>query len=726
MQRPSKSLSVSICSVILACAASAVLGDSAQPMELARSKARFLPYVNTVSVPGRAGGYIQRIGPQIGTIVVEAEDFDAMGSYPHLEWAASPVGYPPKYPNGDFVGDACGAVDLNCSGMWATVKAGPFTSEIHKDITVRLPGRYNLWVRYQAVQGRTQPFEVKVEHDFKATLNEQNRYEYHGRTLACRTFGTSEPFGSGLAAVVAWEHLQVDLPAGQVRISILKPADESPQAADRSIDLILLTMDLDYQPVGPIQLPDYQTVQRRIRQLSLPSDQRFALWTDSCWSNFSNKTWPRREQLGHQAAINMTQNEREQALFLITNLTNANLDIDIKGRLLNHEGGSVNADALRTYVVGFIRSKRYGWVPDPIFAAKSVHIAPYHTAGLWIQVDSRNLRPGSYTGQITLNHASGKPRRIRLDVTVLPVKLPEETPIYVQAWMRTIEGQSADPGNVRWLRDHGINVVGQSRKGPDKNLKQQGQLRLLLDGINPPYTAENVAKTVQKWKDRGLSYEDWAVYLGDEPDDAGWHWRVEKARAIRQCDPNIRFYANPGWQAHTSMVTLKGLAPYVDYWAPYVGHLRHADRLSFLKSTGKPVWFYKCDGFLSKNPAMCFNYFRKFGWVTFYYDIDGCGFWALSGGHGDPWNDLDAQGVDGDGADPVIAYPGRDGFVSTRNSEGFREGIEDYKYLTLLLKHGVPSATLRKLADQMLHSSTIDQVREIRRSLLAMLVEKAR
>ena len=88
--------------------------------------------------------------------------------------------------------------------------------------------------------------------------------------------------------------------------------------------------------------------------------------------------------------------------------------------------------------------------------------------------------------------------------------------------------------------------------------------------------------------------------------------------------------ANPTWNKFSSIITFQGLKDYVDVWIPYVTHLRYPEVLELLRSTNTIIGFYKCDGFLSKNPAMCYNYFRKFPWVTFYYGIDGCGFWSLS------------------------------------------------------------------------------------------------
>ena len=132
------------------------------------------------------------------------------------------------------------------------------------------------------------------------------------------------------------------------------------------------------------------------------------------------------------------------------------------------------------------------------------------------------------------------------------------------------------------------------------------------------------------------------------------------------------------------------------------------------------IGFYKCDGFLSKNPTMCYNYYRKFPWVTFYYQIDGCGFWSMSQTRGHPWYDLDHPRMDGSGTDPVTLYPDESGYYATRAMEGFREGTEDYKYL-MLLRDKVDREELNFIAKRMLRSVTVQDVAAVRDELLDLV-----
>ena len=83
---------------------------------------------------------------------------------------------------------------------------------------------------------------------------------------------------------------------------------------------------------------------------------------------------------------------------------------------------------------------------------------------------------------------------------------------------------------------------------------------------------------------------------------------------------------------------------------------------------------------------------------------------------------MDAPGVDGDGCDPTILYPGPPGkgFVTSRNAEGFREGMEDAKYL-VLLKEKLTADEFSSLVESMLRSQTPAQVDRVRGRMLRRL-----
>ena len=74
-------------------------------------------------------------------------------------------------------------------------------------------------------------------------------------------------------------------------------------------------------------------------------------------------------------------------------------------------------------------------------------------------------------------------------------------------------------------------------------------------------------------------------------------------------------------------------------------------------------------------------YRRNFGLALWKSGYDGTMNYAYQHNFGDFYDD-----TDGDFRDHVFAYPTVDGVIDTIQWEGFREGVDDVRYLTTLLK----------------------------------------
>jgi len=697
---------------------------AAEPIALTDSKCLFESAAANIVYPGTTPTeLVQKITPNTVAMVLEAEAFRAMGTYPQYEWVASPLAYPDKYPNDNLELDHGGGVNCNISDKWALVWPGGSGDAIYKYIRISRPGTYRLWLRYQEVPDLPAPFMLQVYR------HERIQASAEGTLLGEAELGTGKDAIRGLAANIIWRHLELELPEGLIRIVLRKLPDKELPAGMRAVDFVFLTNDLTYVPNSPVQLPSLETIQQRIAALDKTTES-LAIWSVDPWSNVTNKSWPQRDQLTDRIELDACINEREQALVGITDLTGEMRDWTLALEA-GGAAGRVIADKITLHRLSFTRARRFGWVPDALFeiADGSLPLAAYHTAWLWIEVDTRGFEAGDYSMRLTVADAGRQAAEIAVNVKVRPVVLPERWPIEAHTWIGGLP--TKDEANVRELAEHGITsltygvVDGHGEpQGMDRDMMRKYDIRHVLGFINPPYDDKaNIARVVDAFKAHGVDYSQWAVYLEDEPADGQVQSRVDKAIAIRKLDPKVRFWANPSWHKHATIYTCRQLAPHVDMWCPYIGNLDDPETLAFLKATGKPITFYKCDGFLTRNPAMCYNYFRKLPWVAFKYDIDGCGFWAATGARDDPWTDMDAPGADGDGCDPTILYPGPPGkgFVPSRNAEGFREGMEDAKYL-VLLKRRLSAIEFSGLIDEMLRSSSADQVTRLRQRMLQLLV----
>lgn len=151
------------------------------------------------------------------------------------------------------------------------------------------------------------------------------------------------------------------------------------------------------------------------------------------------------------------------------------------------------------------------------------------------------------------------------------------------------------------------------------------------------------------------------------------------ARAVKAYKPDSIIYANPYIK---NLELFQALDPYVDIWSPQESIYQSSEIVSFLKKTGKPLWFYNnLYGESSRDERGLLTWFRRGGWTALYYKLDGMGFWSTHFVYGDMWNDFDAVACRRSGrpcADAVLIYPTSSaGPIVTRGYEAWRESVED-------------------------------------------------
>jgi hypothetical protein len=151
---------------------------------------------------------------------------------------------------------------------------------------------------------------------------------------------------------------------------------------------------------------------------------------------------------------------------------------------------------------------------------------------------------------------------------------------------------------------------------------------------------------------------------------------VKLAQPIKEVDPHLQVYADPVGRA--SMDDLKKMAPYLDIWCPnrngYLLHEGH-DKLEYIKSTGKTVWTYECEGDAKHQSPL--GYYRGQSWLVWWRGLTGIGFWSYCTSRHDPWY------VPRGGQDYLLIYQG-DEVVTSKRWEAVRDGKEDYNMLVQL------------------------------------------
>ena len=357
-----------------------------------------------------------------------------------------------------------------------------------------------------------------------------------------------------------------------------------------------------------------------------------------------------------------------------------------------------------------------------------LHLAPGEPIMLWLTVKTHSLPPGLWKGSIAVTDGSGARPAMPIEVKVLPVKLPVDNPIIGYSYTSFRERRDL----AMMALDYGINGCGYydswdmcrelgfkfykfaipfvNNKGALMDTEDE---QVVKEGIEP------IKEIIARLK---LKPEEWGIEIFDEPFDKNAWAAVAWMVRLRMLWPEARFWTNIGYSGtHQNFATVRNtvdpMKPYVNFWCPYIKYLEpsSADVLKALKTTEQRMWYYSITYSHGRRP----DGGRWMPWLAWKYHLDGWAFYSLeSWGGANPWRDNVCARM----------YPGN---TPSLWLEGLRQGVQDYKRLSLLEQRGVPRKHLDGLADRVIHFSEHTSVRmkldacgPVRRELDRMLAEK--
>ncbi len=361
-------------------------------------------------------------------------------------------------------------------------------------------------------------------------------------------------------------------------------------------------------------------------------------------------------------------------------------------------------------------------------------VLPKSPIFLWITIDLRNVKSGSYHAKFTFRDGFGNRTEIPLNVSVLDAELPIDSPLYYIAWQWW--GKKMIPDFI----EHGINVAW-------VNYEQAWKLgaKFLLFSHHHPaklpdekekkkylaWTAKRI-KMIEKLK---VPRGQWAFNPFDEPTDKTAKIILEYGKLIKEHFPDAPLWYDPAWikpgfnphlkkqkmNETTVDGCLKVINPVTDIWCPYTWHLwDHSGAFEYMKSTGKPMWAYDIWGNAARRPAVGRQILRTGPWMAWKYRLKGFGIFAANDWHVDVW-----EGRSGKAVNYSFTYPqGPDGRpISSRGYEAIRQGIQEYKRLYVLKKLGADMKVLDTLTEIALSAKSVKTFDSIRNQLDRMLVE---
>ena len=357
---------------------------------------------------------------------------------------------------------------------------------------------------------------------------------------------------------------------------------------------------------------------------------------------------------------------------------------------------------------------------------------------IWITVHVPGTTPaGNYSGTLTITAPSEAPVTMNVTVTVLPFDL-EPAPLNYGIYYEGILSSSSKIGNeyksasqyaieLQNMKDHGVMYPTIYQKD-DGNLDAALTIRdsvgfpkdkiyLLADYPstynsyigNPtdPAGLQAVANKVINWRGHTESHgykttyfygidEAWSDVLATEipawqtvHNNGGKVWvavdnNVDSVNVVGDILDVANFYGDwpsqvPVWQSHGKEIFL--------YGKPQVG-VENPD--IYRKNYGFTLWNYGYNGEMN---------------FAYQYDFSG-----------NIWNDYDYPGSSYYYRDHVFAYPTSNGVIDTIQWEGFREGIDDTRYLASLIKKEGSSTSVKTIVSAGISNN--DNMTAIRKKII--------
>ncbi len=376
-------------------------------------------------------------------------------------------------------------------------------------------------------------------------------------------------------------------------------------------------------------------------------------------------------------------------------------------------------------------------VPDPLLDVEVINVNKGETQPCYFSVYvPRDVAPGDYHGSIKI---SSEEDEDSLDVIlhVYPITLPDRRSLYVTNWFsveriasahgvelwseefwmvfeRWIALMAEHRQNVFWVPLDTIRIFAEGdgykfdfslfdryvellfKYGADRieithvsHFKRWGGREVVFrefkvigpDGRVRSEDGSRVLPHLLPALERHLEEKGWLeramIHVADEPTEDGLESWIKASEFVHRYAPRIK---------RIDAVETVGFNGSLEVWVPTLHHFNDwMDEYLKAMREGHEIWFYTCCNPTGRYPNRFLDYpllkTRILHWINYAYGLKGYLHWGFNWWREDPFGEPNPKLPPGD---THIAYPGKEGPLSSLRLEAMRDGLEDYEYLKLL------------------------------------------
>ncbi len=460
--------------------------------------------------------------------------------------------------------------------------------------------------------------------------------------------------------------------------------------------------------------------------------------------------------------ISLAKNEYESFQIVVLSRDHLLEGVSLKiSDLVNDQtGATISLQNIAWRVVGYVPTikpyypvKYVGRWPDPLMPARAMDIDAGVVQPFWVTIYvPKETAAGLYKGSVSVATDSGETQKIPLQVHVYNFVLPVEGSLKTAFDFYGHETFRRYP-----QRDNESNEAYQARLG---DLNNQYMIAMLKYRINPILNVDPASdgelSRVDRYRALGLNN----FSIGKRGGTLGNNWPAGdkeidrlfseyrgygETLKLNKLLPYTYIYTwdegkigNPRVAKICSMIHrahpgLKNMVCYHGFWDPKKDPKWGKDidiwtfqidnfnekKMRALQKLGMEIWMYISGpgGYGSPNLAMDFDSidYRIVPWLCWKYDIRGFLYWCVNWWPNvNPFENAKNSKWEQNG-NGLLFYPGENGPIASLRLEIFRDGMEDYEYIQLLVqrlrelrKRGLVK-TYQKLFDESIKVLTVDK-----------------